>query len=245
MRTLYGPIDSWRFGRSLGVDPLAGRTKLCPFSCIYCQYGPTVSPSAQRRTFVHVERFRAELDALGTLSADCVTFAGLGEPTLARNLAPLVAEIRRRSDMPVVILTGSALVPREDVRRDLLAFDRVVAKLDAPNELAFRQINHPMSGFPYPLTAIVEGLHRLRRAYTGQLILQMMFLRSNVRFAAEMATLAHSLQPDEIQLNTPLQPALGGPLSAPEMCTVERAFEGLPVHCVYDGKRARVTPHQD
>ena len=30
MRILYGPIDSWRFGRSLGVDPLAAKHKLCP-----------------------------------------------------------------------------------------------------------------------------------------------------------------------------------------------------------------------
>jgi wyosine [tRNA(Phe)-imidazoG37] synthetase (radical SAM superfamily) len=244
MRVFYGPVDSWRFGRSLGVDPLAGRTKVCPFSCIYCQYGPTVSPSAQRRTFVHVERFRAELDALGTLSADCITFAGLGEPTLARNLASLVAEIRRRSDLPVIMLTGSALMPREDVRRDLLSFDRVVAKLDAPDEAVFRRINRPMGGYPYSLAAIVEGLRRLRQAYAGQLTLQMMFLRSNLRLATEMAALARSLQPDKIQLNTPLQPALGGPLSASEMRTVERAFAGLPTHCVYDGERARATPRQ-
>jgi hypothetical protein len=70
----------------------------------------------------------------------------------------------------------------------------------------------------------------------------MMFLRANLHLAAEMAALVRSLQPDEIHLNTPLQPALGGPLSASEMHTVERAFQGLPVHCVYDGERARVTP---
>jgi hypothetical protein len=59
-----------------------------------------------------------------------------------------------------------------------------------------------------------------------------------------MAALARSLCADEIQLNTPLQPALGGPISAAEMRRVERAFTGLPVRSVYDRDRARVTPRQ-
>ena len=62
MRVFYGPIDSWRFGRSLGVDPLAGRTKRCPLSCIYCQYGPTERPTRRRATFVTVEQIRAAFD---------------------------------------------------------------------------------------------------------------------------------------------------------------------------------------
>jgi wyosine [tRNA(Phe)-imidazoG37] synthetase (radical SAM superfamily) len=244
MRVLYGPIDSWRFGRSLGVDPLAGRTKLCPFSCVYCQYGPTLSPTVRRRAYVTAERMGAELDALGAIAADCVTFAGLGEPTLAQNLSALIAEVRRRLDLPVVLLTGSALMPRADVRRDLLAFDRVACKLDAADESTFQHINRPMSGFPYPFAAIVEGIRQFRQAYTGQLVLQMMIVRANAHMAAEMAAWARSLQADEIQLNTPLQPALGGPISASEMRQVERTFAGLPVCSVYDQDRARVIPRQ-
>jgi wyosine [tRNA(Phe)-imidazoG37] synthetase (radical SAM superfamily) len=240
MRVFYGPIDSWRFGRSLGVDPLANRTKKCPLSCIYCQYGATECPTSRRAAFVTLERVHAELNALGRISADCATFAGLGEPTLAQNLPTLAAELRRRLDLPIVLLTGSALMPRADVRRDLLVFDQVVAKLDAPDEQAFQQINRPMSGFPHPFATIVESIRQFRQAYTGKLILQMMFLRSNVQRASEMATLARSVQADEIQLNTPLQPALGGPITADQMQDVERAFAGLPVRCVYDQNQARV-----
>jgi wyosine [tRNA(Phe)-imidazoG37] synthetase (radical SAM superfamily) len=242
MRVFYGPIESWRFGRSLGVDPLAGRSKLCPFSCVYCQYGPTERPTRRRGTFVTTEQLCAELDASDSVAADCVTFAGLGEPTLALNLPVLVAETRRRLELPIVLLTGGGLMPREDVRRDLLAFDRVVCKLDAPDEPTFRQINRPMTGFPYLLATIAEGIARFRQMYTGTLALQIMLLRSNAHLASKMATLAGSLGADEIQLNTPLQPALGGPISASEMHEVERAFEGLPVYCVYDRDRARVKP---
>jgi wyosine [tRNA(Phe)-imidazoG37] synthetase (radical SAM superfamily) len=242
MRTIYGPIDSWRFGRSLGVDPLAGRAKLCPLSCVYCQYGRTERLTLRRQIYVSADQLRSEMERLGDVEADCLTFAGLGEPTLARNLPDLVAVAREHLALPVVLLTGCGLLPREDVHRDLLAFDRVVAKLDAPDERLFEQINRPMSGYPYSLAAIVGGIRRFRQMYGGHLALQMMFIQANAHVAPHMAELARSLQPDEVQLDTPLQPALGGPLSADEMQEVVQAFAGLPVRCIYDAGRARVQP---
>jgi wyosine [tRNA(Phe)-imidazoG37] synthetase (radical SAM superfamily) len=200
MRTLYGPIDSWRFGRSLGVDPLAGKEKRCPFSCTYCQYGETLHPTWRRQPFVSVNRLEADLDLLGAVAADCVTFAGLGEPTLATNLPDLVAAVRRRFRRPVIVLTNSALIPDGNVRRDLLCFDAVVAKLDAPDAALFQQTNRPGSGFPYSLGAIVEGIRRFRRMYGGRLILQIMFVQASMHAVPRMARLARSLQPDEVQL---------------------------------------------
>ena len=102
MRVLYGPVASWRLGRSLGVDPLAMRGKRCPFSCIYCQYGPTSRPTLQRRAYISAERLHSAFDALGAVHADCVTFAGLGEPTLAANLPALVAAARLHLALPIV-----------------------------------------------------------------------------------------------------------------------------------------------
>ena len=247
MRTLYGPIDSWRFGRSLGVDPLAAKLKLCPFSCTYCQYGETPHPAFRRRVFVTAERLAEDLASLGSVAADCVTFAGLGEPTLASNLVELVDTIRRAelaTDVPppVVLLTGSGLIARADVRRDLTAFDTVVAALDAADEGLFRRISRPGQGYPYSFAAIAEGLRLFRQAYTGRLVLQMMFLQANQHAAPQMADLARAIEPDEVQLSTPLQPALGGPISAAEMRQVARAFVGLPITTVYDGGQAQVKP---
>lgn len=243
MRILYGPVDSWRFGRSLGVDPLAGRAKICPFSCTYCQYGPTPTPTVGRRSRVSVERLQRELEALGQVSADCVTFAGLGEPTAAANLRELVLAVRSSLALPLIILTGSGLIPRADVRRDLLLFDQVVAALDSPDEALFRQIRRPASGYPYSSAAIVEGLRQFRQAYSGRLVLQMMYLQVNVHAAPQMAALARTLEPDEVQLNTPLQPALGGPITETQMRSVERAFAGMaPVRCVYVDGQAQTRP---
>src|SRR5215471_2025561 len=34
---VFGPYDSRRFGRSLGVNPLPPGSRLCNFDCIYCE----------------------------------------------------------------------------------------------------------------------------------------------------------------------------------------------------------------
>lgn len=234
MRTLYGPIDSWRLGRSLGVDPLAKRHKVCPFSCSYCQYGATPRPTLHRQDYVTPAQLGADLDALGVVSCDCVTFAGLGEPTLAANLPELVEVVRARVGWPIVLLTGTALLPLPGVRRDLCAFDHVVATLNAADESTFQQINRPAPGYPYSLEAVLDGLRRFRDIYPGRLVVQIMLIQANRAAALRLADLTRSLDPDEVQLNTPLQPALGGPLSAAEMEAAAQAFAGLPVRCLYD-----------
>ena len=238
---VYGPVSSWRLGRSLGIDPVSTRGKTCSFDCIYCQLGRTVHPLTTRQRFVEPEALRRELAQVGHVLVDTVTFSGVGEPTLAANLAELVAVGRETlPGRPVAILTNASLISREDVRRDLALFDLVVAKLDAASEELFRQINRPF--VPCTLTDIVVGLRQFRRAFGGKLALQMMFVEANRRCAVEMAALARSCAPDEVQLNTPLRPSPVPPLSPKEMDEVEMVFVGLPVVNVYKAKRPEVTP---
>ena len=233
MRVLYGPVESWRLGRSLGIDPLAARGKHCPFSCIYCQYGRTAHPTLRRHVYLPVERLCASIVARGPVSADCATFAGLGEPTLAANLPALVAVVRERLELPVVLLTGSALLPDPRVRADLQTFDRVVATLNAADDASFRQINQPMPNYPYSLQAIVHALCRFRDAFAGQLVLQVMLTRANLDVVPTIARLVRQIAPEEVELNTPLQPALGGPITPDQMSAAEAHFAGLRLHSVY------------
>jgi wyosine [tRNA(Phe)-imidazoG37] synthetase (radical SAM superfamily) len=48
MSIVYGPVPSWRLGRSLGVDPVSTPSKTCSFDCIYCQLGRTRHPLTER-----------------------------------------------------------------------------------------------------------------------------------------------------------------------------------------------------
>ncbi|MHA2380221.1 MAG: hypothetical protein ACXADS_13185 [Candidatus Thorarchaeota archaeon] len=40
MTYIYGPVSSWRYGRSLGVDIIIPPKK-CTDNCVYCQLGST------------------------------------------------------------------------------------------------------------------------------------------------------------------------------------------------------------
>lgn len=245
MKYIYGPVASWRLGRSLGVDILSTAGKTCSFDCLYCQLGPTVNRTTARRIYVPTQAIARELAALGPridAIADVVTFAGMGEPTLGANLREVVAVIRRYTRKPVAILTNAALITDEGVREDLQALDIVVAKLDAPHQQLFQVVNRPVSDALH-LEAILEGLKNFRRAYHGRLCLQLMFVAANRASAPAMARLAADLAPDEVQLNTPLRPCAVAPLSPEEMQQIAAHFTGLEavVSSVYEQRKRAVT----
>jgi len=237
---IYGPVPSWRLGRSLGVDLLPSGGKTCSFDCIYCQLGRTARRLTQRAEFVPLATVRRELERVRGVAADYVTFAGMGEPTLAGNLGEAIRLARAILGLPVAVLTNSSLMAREDVRRDLACADIVVAKLDAPNEQLFHRINRPAAALR--LEDILLGIDLFEAEYRGMLALEMMFVKANKGLAAEMAAIARELAPDEVQINTPLRPCAVAPLTANEIAAIREEFTGLPVRSVYEAARPAVTP---
>ena len=238
---IYGPVSSWRLGRSLVIDLVSTKGKTCSFDCIYCQLGRTVHPLGERREFEPVSHLAKELEAVRGITVDSVTFSGVAEPTLARNLGQAIELVKSILGLPVAVLTNSSLMPREDVRRELGQADVVVAKVDAPNEELFHRINRPSIG--YSLDEILRAIRLFREEYRGKLALQMMFAEANRGYATEMARIAKQLSPDEVQINTPLRPCAVKPLTPEEISAVRRRFAGLKgVVTVYQALRQEVTP---
>jgi len=239
-RVIYGPVPSWRLGRSLGVDMVSQRAKTCSFDCAYCQLGRTRVRSAGRREFVPLDRVIAELDALPQLGIEAVTFSGTAEPTLAANLGEAIRAVRERLCTPVAVLTNSSLMPDAQVRRELALADVVVAKLDAPTEALLQEVNRPAPGITLP--RIVEALRLFRQEYHGRLALQMMFLDANESCAEALAAVAREVAPEEVQVNTPLRPCAVQPLSPEAIGRIQQAFGGLRVVSVYEAPRPKVDP---
>ena len=239
--SIYGPVSSWRLGRSLGIDLLSTEGSTCSFDCIYCQLGPTVHPQIERREFVSLSQLTQELNRLDCLEADYATFSGVGEPTLASNLGEAIPLVRSTLGLPIAILTNSSLITREDVQEELSLADFVIAKLDAPSKDLFLRINRPYVQTSFE--EIVEGLKVFRKGYHKILALQMMFVEANRYWAWEMAQIAEGICPDEIQINTPLRPSAVKPLSRKELDSVKRAFSHLGgAITVYDSERPDVSP---
>jgi len=238
MKLVYGPVPSWRLGRSLGVDPLGGTCKRCTFDCVYCQLGPTPQGSVLRGTWADPAVLADELWEARDVAADYVTFSGMGESTLATNLDALIRMVRKFRDTPVAILTNASLLSDKSIQSTLNLVDYVILKLDAANDETLLSVNRPRT--PCTAAEIMEGIRSFRETFAGRVALQMMFLAANVAQAEPLAALARSLRPDEVQLNTPLRPSPTPPLSSEKMAEIARVFEGLPIRQVYAVPKATV-----
>lgn len=243
MSTIYGPVLSWRLGRSLGID-VVPPPKTCTFDCVYCQLGRTLRKvsgpvEGQVRREELLRDMRRTLDLLDPRSIDYVTFSGSGEPTLNLKLGDMIEDLRNLVDKPVAVLTNSSLVDNEVVRRSLAKADLVVAKLDAPNQSLLEDINRPAKGILHK--NIVDGLVKVRGEVHGELALQIMFIESNASHAVNanceavegLIRLVQEIEPDEVQINTPTRPPSEKdvfPLKPNRMEEITRRFRASVEH---------------
>ncbi|HSR50553.1 MAG TPA: radical SAM protein [Acidobacteriota bacterium] len=201
--SVYGPVKSWRVGRSLGIDLLL-LNSICSFNCVYCQLGDIQVRTNDRRVFVPTDKVLEDLRQAPWQDCDIVTFSGNGEPTLAANLGEAVKAAKDLTGKPVLVLTNGSLLDDPQVRRDLCFADRVFVKLDAASADVFRRFNRPVEGVR--LSQIVEGAQALRSEFSGYLGVQIMFLPPNLEEAEAMIPLLRRIRPDEVQVNTPTRP---------------------------------------
>jgi wyosine [tRNA(Phe)-imidazoG37] synthetase (radical SAM superfamily) len=156
---VYGPVQSRRFGLSLGIN-LLGTAKRCNFDCRYCYRGPNRAGTNDRlpNTREVIEAVDAWLVTSDRSSdLDDVTLAGNGEPTMHPELDGIVEALVRWRDrhlpkVKISILTnGMGLLPRinakcDSVRRALGRADRSSLKLDAGTEAIFARLSRPAAG---------------------------------------------------------------------------------------------------
>jgi wyosine [tRNA(Phe)-imidazoG37] synthetase (radical SAM superfamily) len=233
VKVIYGPVPSWRLGNSLGIDLLCGDEKICTFNCIYCQLGEHGIKITNRAKFVEIERLENELKECKS-DANVITFSGMGEPTLASNLGEAIKVVKRYSDLPIAILTNSSLIPQVEVQEALMQLDIVVAKLDASDEELFQRINRPVEGIE--IGDIIKALKHFRAKFIGKLALQIMFIEANKEYAEELANLALEMEPDEVQINTPLRRCKVKPLNSFEIKAIKDKFasRGMNTISVYE-----------
>ncbi|MEB3308800.1 MAG: radical SAM protein [Snowella sp.] len=202
--SVYGPVCSWRYGTSLGIDPI-GQISTCSFNCVYCQLGEIENLTRDRRLWIPTHQILADLQTFAPWEVDIITLSGSGEPTLALNLGEILQEIKRLTHKPTLVLTNATLLYDSQVRRELAWADNVSVKLDGISESLFRGINRPEDGITLKQT--MEGIKAFKKEFLGKLSLQTMVLSPwSSAMMERYLTFIHALHPDEIQLNTPTRP---------------------------------------
>jgi len=237
---IYGPVFSWRLGMSLGIDPVSQGDKICNFDCIYCQLGNTTRYQNVRQIFVSVEEIVSELNSFPYDKVDYFTFSARGEPTLAKNLGEMIRAVKQDKERKVAVITNAVLIDQRDVQDDLMEADIVLTKLDFYHTPSLHDINNPEVNMDS--SRIIDGIKSFRKRYKGKLALQIMFMKENENFAKEIASIAKDIQPDEVQINTPLRPCGVQPLNKEGIDAIKEYFSGLPIFSVYDVEKKKVAP---
>jgi wyosine [tRNA(Phe)-imidazoG37] synthetase (radical SAM superfamily) len=125
-KTIYGPVKSWRFGQSLGIDPIF-EISTCSFNCVYCQLGSIQRVTAERKVYVQTKKVLQDFTEVlnDGKNFDVITFSGSGEPTLATNLGEMALGLKKLCPgKPLLVLTNATLMHNLEVQKDLQNFNR-------------------------------------------------------------------------------------------------------------------------
>lgn len=210
MNYIFGPVQSRRLGRSLGIDLFP--SKICNLDCVYCEVGRTINPvyrrgaySPTREILVEIDRYCADAHKLDQI--DVLTVTAKGEPTLHSDLGDILRYVKGRAEKPVAVLTNGTTLMESEVRQALMVADIVVPSLDAARWKSFLRVDRPAEGLE--LSEIIQGLILFSQTYAGKLWLEILLVREMNDAPEDIEALIAAIRRmrvDRIQLNTVVRP---------------------------------------
>lgn len=174
----FGPVPSRRLGSSLGINHIP--PKHCPYSCVYCQVGSTSSLSITRQEFFSVQEITDDVEKKlseckkQNREVDYLTLVPDGEPTLDIHLGELIFRLKQ-FQIPIAVISNSALINRTDVQDELQQADWVSLKVDSMDETVWKKINRPYGKLR--LDDLITGISEFRAKYAGKFVTETMLIR--------------------------------------------------------------------
>ena len=230
---IFGPVNSRRFGMSLGID-LSPALKQCNFDCLYCELAPSATVAKQKES-VSVEAIMQVLTKHLHDKIDAITLTANGEPTLYPYLNELIDAIDKiKGDTLTLILTNSATLVDAEVFETLLKLDEVKLSLDAVSSEVFKKIDRPHNGIK--IENIVQKVKEFSKVYKGKLYIEILFVHGLNDTKEEIAKLNEVLKEIDatrVDIGTidrpPAYPVEG--VSYKELHNISLAFDrDIPIH---------------
>ncbi len=226
---IFGPVESRRFGYSLGINHLPEKT--CSYACVYCQLGRTHHMSVTRQPYGDPDLiFRLVETRLKELSQtermpDTITLVPNGEPTLDKNIKPIISRLKAFG-IPLAVITNSSLLWQDEVRKDLADADIVSVKVDSVDEKAWKKINRPHGSLG--LGKILDGIRAFTRGFKGKLITESMLvggMNDDPTSVENLAQFLMSINLKENYLSLPLRPPAEAGIQPPGRTAAASAAE--------------------
>jgi len=230
---IFGPINSRRFGMSLGID-LSPALKQCNFDCLYCELAPSPTIDSQTNTIKISEIIDALKIHLND-KIDVITLTANGEPTLYPKLSQLIDEINKiKGKTQTLILTNSATLVDDDVFNALLKLDQVKLSLDAVSPNIFKKIDRPHENID--INRVVDKVKEFSKVYKGKLFMEILFVHGLNDTKEEIVKLNDvllTMNTQRIDIGTidrpPAYPVMG--ISYKELHEASLLFDkSLPIH---------------
>ena len=118
-----------------------------------------------------------------------------------------------------------------------------MAKFDVWNHEFLKHINNPFVCEEISFNNIYSGLKKFRQEFKGDLELQIMFTEENKDGYDNSFDFIKNINPDRIQINTPLRPCDINPLKKEKIDQIKQDFEiffnplNIKVSSVYDKEK--------
>ncbi len=204
MSIIFGPINSRRFGKSLGID-LSPNTKQCNFDCLYCEL-KSAKPINSYSNIVSVNEVIDEIKkALKRYKdIDILTLTANGEPTLYPYLNELIDKINGfKGSIKSLILSNSSTIYKKDIQIALSKLDFVKLSLDCATKRCFKRLDRAVDEID--LDTIKKGMLEFSKIYKGNLIIEILFVKGindNLDEVAKLNEFLVELKPQRVDLST-------------------------------------------
>ncbi len=225
----FGPIPSRRLGKSLGINNIPFK-KLCSYSCIYCQVGPTeyITNTRQRQydpsiIFREVQKHLQKLDDKS--QPDYLTFVANGEPTLDINLGQSIEKLKI-FNIPIAVITNGSLLNDLSVREDLKSADFVSVKIDTADVKIWKTLSRPYSDICFD--NYIEGLLKFSQEYKNKLVSETMLIQDiddNYEIIKHTVELITQVNPSVSYISIPTRPPTISWVKAPYEDIINKAYQ--------------------
>jgi len=243
MKYIFGPVNSRRFGISLGID-LSPDKKSCNFDCIYCEL-EGAKPVSHIANPPKVDDVISEVKEYLNKhqNIDVITITSNGEPTLYKDLDMLVRELNKIKDSKkLLILSNGSTICDKNIQKILNDIDIVKLSLDCVTQKCFKKIDRPLKGIE--IDKISNCMVDFSKTFKNELIIEVLLVKDINDNKEEMIKIndtLHKIKPARVDIGTIDRPPAYKvqPVTQEKINELSKYLTNLPVSIIYKNKPSK------
>ncbi len=240
MRYVFGPVNSRRFGTSLGID-LSPDKKSCNFDCVYCELDrakPVASIANPPKVEDIVDEVKKSLEKFSDI--EVITITSNGEPTLYKDIDKLVEELNSiKKDKKLLILTNSSTICDKSIQKTLSKIDIVKLSLDCVTPKCFKRIDRPLKNIE--IEKIVKCMEDFSKDFHHILVVEVLLVKGindNIQEMTEVVRVLQNIKPHRVDMGTIDRPPAYDVKAVDESKIIElsKLFQDMPLSLIRKNK---------